>query len=66
MKKHRWSLEVSLERLRESRPWVRPNDGFMKQLREEEYKMGLGIGRSRFWAGLIEKNDLYKVMDGKN
>ena len=34
-------LDEALERLRVTRPAVRPNDGFMKQLRETEKKLGI-------------------------
>lgn len=32
MKQQRWPLEVALSYVRERRPIVQPNDGFMKQL----------------------------------
>ena len=41
MHKERLPLDKALERLRQTRPSVQPNEAFMKQLRQLEQKLGL-------------------------
>lgn len=45
MHKEKVPLETALERLRSTRPAVRPNDEFMKQLKELEVSLGIQQNR---------------------
>lgn len=48
MKKHGWGLEKSLNCIRKSRPFVKPNEGFYLQLRKAERELGVKINLGCF------------------
>ena len=48
MRKWRWGAELSLSAVRSGRPFVRPNDGFYRELRRAEVELGMVFGRARF------------------